>query len=285
MLKRIFGIAPKQEEDGSYSPSRLGLRIGTVSKTNYSEPGYQPYRGKTSRILILFTEQKHMKMKNGKRFSTGNHPVESLVPMLHLQQAGFTFDIVTPSGKPVVFEMWAFPNQDTAVKDIYQQYEEEFEKPHDLRNHIDVFKNHLNEYAAVFIPGGHGAMLGLPENEQVGNVLHLAFEHNKCILSICHGPAALLATTLDDKEFLFSGYQMAVFPDEVDRQSPIIGYLPGHMPWKLNEALRQYGVEIVNSKSDETVCQDRNLITGASPTAANAFGILAATTLLKTLSS
>ena len=30
-----------------------------------------------------------MKMQNGKLFSTGNHPIEALVPMLHLKNAGF----------------------------------------------------------------------------------------------------------------------------------------------------------------------------------------------------
>ena len=30
-------------------------------------------------------------MKNDKFFSTGNHPIEALVPMLHLKNAGFDF--------------------------------------------------------------------------------------------------------------------------------------------------------------------------------------------------
>ena len=42
---------------------------------------------------------------NGKKFSTGNRPVEMLLPMLHLKNAGFNIDIVTPSGKPVKIEM------------------------------------------------------------------------------------------------------------------------------------------------------------------------------------
>jgi molecular chaperone Hsp31 and glyoxalase 3 len=40
-----------------------------------------------------------MKMQNGKLFSTGNHPVEALLPMRHLRNAGFKFDIATPTGK------------------------------------------------------------------------------------------------------------------------------------------------------------------------------------------
>ena len=76
---------------------------------------------------------------------------------------------------------------------------------------------------------------------------------------------------------------MAVFPDSVDKQTPMIGYLPGLMPWGLSEKLKSLGANIVNTKSDNTVCLDRKLITGASPLAANELGKLAANTLLKEL--
>ena len=33
MLKKILGIAPKLESDGSYNPSKLALKLATVSKT------------------------------------------------------------------------------------------------------------------------------------------------------------------------------------------------------------------------------------------------------------
>ena len=67
--------------------------------------------------MVIFTEQKNLEMKNGKLFSTGNHPVEALLPMLHLRNAGFEFEIATPSGKPVVFEMWAYPSEDKEVNE------------------------------------------------------------------------------------------------------------------------------------------------------------------------
>ena len=53
-------------------------------------------------------------------FSTGNHPVEALLPMLHLKNAGFDFEIVTPNGQPVVFEMWAMPRKDIHVMNLYE---------------------------------------------------------------------------------------------------------------------------------------------------------------------
>jgi molecular chaperone Hsp31 and glyoxalase 3 len=55
------------------------------------------------------------------------------------------------------------------------------------------------------------------------------------------------------------------------------------MPWGLSEKLKSLGANIVNTKSDKTVCLDRRLITGASPLASNELGKLAANTLLKAL--
>ena len=76
---------------------------------------------------------------------------------------------------------------------------------------------------------------------------------------------------------------MAVFTDSVDKQTPMIGYLPGQMPYGLSEKLKSLGAIVVNTKSDKTVCLDRKLITGASPLASNKLGKLAVETLLKKL--
>jgi molecular chaperone Hsp31 and glyoxalase 3 len=281
MLKKILGIAPKLESDSSFSPSKLALKLGTVEKTDFENISYPKYQGKKSKILVIFTEQKNMKMQNGKLFSTGNHPVEALLPMLHLKNAGFEFDIATPTGKPVVFEMWAFPKKDEHVKAIYEAYKSIFEKPKKLQDFVDNSLTDSASYAAVFVPGGHGAMLGIPEDKNVGKILNWAHQNELFTITLCHGPGSLLATTLDNQKFLYEGYNMAVFPDSVDKQTPMIGYLPGQMPWGLSEKLKSLGAKIVNKKADDTTCIDRKLITGASPLASNNLGKLAAETLLK----
>ncbi|MBT7994131.1 MAG: protein deglycase HchA [Bacteroidetes bacterium] len=281
MLKKILGIAPKLESDGSYSPSKLALKLGTVNTTDFENISYTKYQGNKSKILVIFTEQKNMKMKNGKLFSTGNHPVEALLPMLHLKNAGFDFEIATPTGKPVVFEMWAFPEKDEHVKAIYNDFKTSFENPMKLADFIGSFFNDTASYAALFVPGGHGAMIGIPEDENVGKVLNWAHQNDLFTISLCHGPGSFLATTLNDQKFIYEGYKMAVFPDSVDKMTPMIGYLPGQMPWGLSEKLKSLGANIINTKSDKTVCLDRKLITGASPLASNELGKLAAETLLK----
>jgi len=278
-----FSSRPNLEEDGSYSPSSLALILGTVSKTDFEEIKYTKYQGDKSKVLVIFTEQKNLEMKNGKSFSTGNHPVEALVPMLHLKNAGFDFEIATPTGKPVVFEMWAFPEQDQQVKAIYNEYKSSFEHPKKLTEFITNSFANDSSYAAVFIPGGHGAMIGIPDDRNVGKVLNWAHQNDLFTITLCHGPGALLSTTLDNQKFLYDGYKMAVFPDAIDEMTPLIGYLPGHMILGVSERLKNLGAIIVNTESDKTVCVDRKLITGASPLASNELGKLAANTLLKEL--
>jgi|TARA_B110000091_G_scaffold34240_1_gene36277 molecular chaperone Hsp31 and glyoxalase 3 len=283
MLKKLLGIAPNLEADGSYSPSKLALKLATVDNTDFENVSYTKYHGSKSKILVIFTEQKNMKMQNGKLFSTGNHPVETLVPMLHLKNAGFDFEIATPTGKPVVLEMWAFPEKDEQVKSLYNAYKSSFERPKNLQDFAATSLSAQESYAAVFVPGGHGAMLGIPEDKNVRKILNWAHEKELFTVTLCHGPAALLATTLNDQKFLYAGYNMAVFPHSVDKMTPKIGYLPGPVPWELSEKLASLGATIVNAKADKTVCLDRKLITGASPLAANELGKLAAETLLKEL--
>lgn len=283
MIKKILGIAPKLELDGSYSPSKLALKLATQKITDYGNVKYDKYQGSKVKILVIFTEQKNMTMQNGKLFSTGNHPVEALLPMMHLKNAGFTFEIATLTGNPVVFEMWAFPEKDENVKSFYEEYKSEFDHPKKIQEFVNMAIAETELFAAVFIPGGHGAMLGIPEDENVGKILTWAHENNLFTITLCHGPGSLLSTMLNNQPFIYKNYKMAVFPDSVDKMTPKIGYLPGQMPWGLSEKLKSLGANIMNSKADKTVCIDRKLITGASPLAANELGKLAAKSLLEFL--
>jgi len=129
MIKRLLGIAPTPTDDGAFSPSRLALKLATSSTTDFDGTVYKnPYKGQL-KVLMVCTEERNMTMANGKKFSTGNHPVEMMLPMLHLKNAGFDIDVFTPTGKSVKIEMWAMPNKDEPVKAIYSTYKNQFENP------------------------------------------------------------------------------------------------------------------------------------------------------------
>lgn len=287
IIKKILGIASRQESDGSFSPSPLALKLATKSKTDYDHKVYpNAYKGGKAKVLMVCADQRNMIMENGKQFSTGNHPVEMLVPMLHLEQAGFEVDIYTATGDSVKIEMWAMPEEDEAVNALYQKHKTNFENPHSLSDFVQNSMNDESPYVAVFLPGGHAAMLGLPENKDLEKVIHWVHQKDKYMLALCHGPAALLAAGLsldkgnDEAAFIYRGYKVAVFPDSVDKITPKIGYMPGHMPWYFGEKLQELGVEIINKKAEGNCHQDRKLITGDGPLAADKFGKIAANALL-----
>src|SRR5256885_13269611 len=87
-----------------------------------------------------------------------------------------------------------------------------------------LFRSGLEQYAAIFVPGGHGALIGLPDSRDVGAVLKWAAAHNRFVISLCHGPAAFLAVGDSD---IYRGYKICAFPDALDAQTPDIGYMPG----------------------------------------------------------
>jgi len=284
MIKKFLGIAPKKVDDNIYEPSPLSLKFSTSDQSSYSHTKYQEiYEGDKFKILMLCTEEEKLEMANGKFFLTGNHPVEMLVPLLHFEKAGFKTDIFTPTGRSAKMEMWAMPEKDQAVNGIYSKYKSKIDSPKSLKDFVESKMSDTDEYIGIFIPGGHGALLGLPENKDLKALIHWAFKKDLLVLSICHGPAALLAANIDEdaNDYIYKGYSIAAFPDAVDDKTPLIGYLPGKLKWHFGEQLKTLGVNIVNQKADDTCHKDRNLITGASPQGANKFGELGAQALLR----
>jgi len=271
-------IWAQKHTDGTYNPSKLTMMIGTTSKTTYKKMEFkEPYTG-DKKILCVCTCDGKMTMKNGKVFNSGNHPIELFGPMLYMKDAGFKFEIATGTGNPVVLEAWAYPKKDAAVKALHEEYKKQFESPTNIQ-HIP----NLDNYAAIFIPGGHGAMINLPTNKALGRLLHEAHEKGLPTVTLCHGPAALLSTCTEgmDKEFPYADYKLMCFTDKTDAFTPKIGYLPGEMPWKVQESLEKLGLTVVNTTENGDVHVDRELITGDSPYAAINLGKEATPIILK----
>lgn len=269
-------LTAQKRDDGTYDPSPFTLLLGTSKTTNYAPQEYETKYTGTKPILVVCTDVGGMKMKNDAVFNTGNHPVEMFVPMLHFQDAGFSFEIATPTGRAVVLEMWAFPTKDEKVKALHESLKTQMEKPKKLSEISGLFEN----YSGIFIPGGHGAMISLPKSSDLGKILHEAHEKELPTVTLCHGPAALLSTNLE-KEFAYKGYEAVCFSDKTDETTPSFGYLPGPMPWKCQEGLEGQGLTITNTTETGEVKQDRELITGDSPTAANNLGVFAAPIVVK----
>lgn len=272
---------PDEAEFNAFFPSPFSLKQFTSPKSGLEGADYPKPYGGTRRILVICTDERYLKTENGTLFSTGNHPVEMLVPMYHLHGAGFKFDIATLSGNPVKFEFWAMPKEDEAITGFHGANLERFQKPLKLSDVVAGLGPNSG-YAAVFIPGGHGPLIGLPFSKDVAAVIRWAFDADRHVISICHGPAAFLACAAEGDAgiFPFAGYSITAFPDATDRMIPDIGYMPGQLTWRFGERLAAMGVTILNTEPNDATHKDRKVMTGASPLAANALGRLAAETLL-----
>ncbi|MCY7008386.1 protein deglycase HchA [Fusobacterium simiae] len=269
-------------EHNAYFPSEYSLSVYTSPKTDFDGFKFKKaYEGGKYKVLMVASDERYVQMKNGKLFSTGNHPVETLLPMLHIHHAGFEIDVATLSGNSVKLEMWAMPEEDKNVMGIYEKYLPKLENPLKLSDILEKATAEDSPYLAVFFPGGHGALVNLPESRDVKELLKWAMKKDRKIVTLCHGPAALLAGSIDEDKFLFDGYEMTVFPDSLDEgANQDIGYMPGKLKWLLAEKLEKLGVKIINTGITGQVCKDRNVLTGDSPLAANNLGILTADELL-----
>lgn len=274
---------PDPAEEQAFFPSAYSLSQYTSDTTDFDSLATErgAYDG-SGRVLVIATEERYMLMQNGTMFSTGNHPVETLLPLHHIIEAGFEVSVATPTGAPAKFEWWAYPEQDEAVRQTWEELRAQFKDPLSLRDVVSSQLGEDSDYVAVFVPGGHGAMLGLPESPEVGAALAWAMESERLVITLCHGPAALLAARAPDGTSLFAGYRTCSFPDAIDQGANVeIGYLPGQMPWALGEALTKAGIELANDDMTGATTRDRNLLSGDSPLAANDLGKLAARALVE----
>lgn len=274
---------PDYAEDNAFFPSPYSLSLYTAKKTDYDGTTCPaPYQG-NKRFLAILTDERYILMKNGKFFSTGNHPVETLLPMFYIDNAGFEVDVATLSGNPVKLEMWALPTEDETVMNTYAKFKTQFKTPLKLSSLMDKATGKDSPYAGIFIPGGHGMLAEIPESKDVKRLLNWALDNDKYIVSLCHGPAALLAASVEEKEsdYPFKGYQICCFPDSLDDgANQEIGYMPGKLQWLVGSKLKELGVDIINDDITGKVHKDRKLLTGDSPLASNNLGKLVAETLL-----
>lgn len=140
----------------------------------------------------------------------------------------------------------------------------------DPRSLAEMSDEEMAGFDAVFAPGGHGPMVDLADNPDVGRLLGILQNKSATIAALCHGPAALLsAGGREDGQWLFEGYRMTSFTDEEEDQTR-----PGKkgMPWYVDTALKNAGAVFDDAPAAWTshVVVDRNLVTGQNPMSSDA---------------
>ncbi|MEY9854925.1 putative intracellular protease/amidase [Catenulispora sp. GAS73] len=215
-----------------------------------------------AKILMVLTGADSWTLKDGTKHPTGFWAEEAVVPYQVLKAAGHEVTVATPGGVVPTADAGSLSAQVNGGEDGARQMSDAVAAMTELRSPLTLADVSVDDYDAVFYPGGHGPMEDLAEDADSGRVLSTALASGKPLAVVCHGPAALLAAHTADGTSAFAGYRVAAFTNEEEVQ----GGLADKAKWLLEDRLLADGV-VVDKAAPWTphVVVDRNLITGQNP--------------------
>ena len=218
-----------------------------------------------AKILFVLTGASFWTMKDGHRHPTGYWAEEFVAPYSAFCGAGHELTVATPSAVVPTVDTFSLRPDMAGSEQKAREEEDVIERADELRWPIPVRNVRLQDYDAVYYPGGHGPMEDLAFNVDSGKLLVEALESGKPLAVVCHAPAGLLATRDAEGKSPFAGYQITGFTND---EEDAVG-LGSKAKWLLEDEVKKLGVEFSRGPiwQPYTVV-DRNLYTGQNPASA-----------------
>lgn len=215
-----------------------------------------------SKILFVMTGVDYWTLADGTRHPTGFWAEEAVAPYEAFKAAGHEIVVATPGGVVPTVDKGSLAAEVNGGQEAADRIAAALAAMTELERPIRLGDVVLDEYAAVFYPGGHGPMEDLAVDAVSGRLLIEALDSGKPLGVVCHGPAALLAATREDGSNAFAGYRVAAFTDAEEIQ----GGLADKAKWLLQTRLAEAGVDVSAGEPwAPNVVVDRNLVTGQNP--------------------
>ncbi|MFH9982400.1 type 1 glutamine amidotransferase domain-containing protein [Streptomyces sp. NPDC017179] len=221
-----------------------------------------------AKLLFVMTGATYWTLKDGTRHATGYWAEEFAAPYKVLTEAGHQIVVATPNGVVPNVDMMSLRPEMAGSAEIALDLERVIRSAEEMRRPIRLSDAPLEDYDAVYFPGGHGPMEDLCVDADAGRLLTAALASGKPLAVVCHAPAAMLATRMHGVS-PFAGYRVTAFTNE---EEEAVG-LASRARWLLEDELKDLGVDFTRGEiwKPYTVV-DRNLYTGQNPASA---GVLA----------
>ena len=221
-----------------------------------------------SRILMVVSAADSIELADGTPHPTGFWAEELVVAHRALIASGAEVTIATPGGRKPTVDPGSLNPAIVGDEDKVREFEQyladiapELDTPEALSAVSPV------SFDAVVLPGGHGPMVDLANDAELGALLIKANDAGKIIAPFCHGPAALLSAIAGDGSFAFSGRQLTVFTDEEE----LTGGTGQNSPWLVATTLAERGAIVKAGPAwNSYVVRDGNLISGQNPQSSEA---------------
>jgi len=215
-----------------------------------------------AKVLFIVSGATYLVLKDGTRHATGYWAEEFARPYKAITDAGHEVVVATPDGTtPNVDMMSLRPSMADGDKGALE-LEEIIRSAEVMRRPLQLSDVRLEDYDAVYLPGGHGPMQDLAFDADVGRLLTAQLASGKPLAIVCHAPAAILATRIHG-ESPFKGYRVTCFTNDEEEG---VG-LADKTQWLLEDELKEkVGVQFSRGPIWEPyMVEDRNLITGQNP--------------------
>lgn len=215
-------------------------------------------------VLFVLTGTSYWTLNDGTRHPTGYWAEEFAAPYSALTGAGHQVVVATPRGVVPYVDVMSLRPSMAGSAEIAQQLEEVLRSAEELRRPIELADARLDDYDAIYYPGGHGPMEDLWRDADSGRLLTAALASGKPLAIVCHAPVAMLATRRDGKS-PFAGYRVTAFTND---EEDAVG-LREKAPWTAEDELVRMGVDFVRGEIWKPfTIVDRNLYTGQNPASA-----------------
>lgn len=180
---------------------------------------------------------------------------EFAVPFTAFSEAGASIRVVSPKGGAVPIDPKTAP-----TKKDREKWPAALQALTSTGRLAEVA---ADRFDAVFIPGGHGPMVDLVNDQKLQRLLAAFDRDGKMVAAVCHGPAALLNVRNAAGEPLVKGRKVTGFTSVEER----LVMLHSVVPFLLEDALKERGANFESALLPffSHVVRDENLITGQNP--------------------
>jgi len=214
------------------------------------------------KVLIVLTSHSDLGNTGHK---TGFWIEEFAAPYYVLADAGVQITIVSPKGgQPPIdpkSEQADFQTASTRRFDADPALKEK------LAHTLKLSDIKVEEYDAVFYPGGHGPLWDLANDVNSISLIENFYNHQKPIAFVCHAPGVLLKVTLPDGEPLVKGKEITGFSDSEEEAVQLTKIVP----FLLEDELKKLGAHYSKGPDwGSYVKVDGLLITGQNPNSSEA---------------
>ena len=214
-----------------------------------------------AKILFVMTAADHWTLADGTKHPTGFWAEEVVVPYLALTTAGHQVVVATPGGVTPTVDAASLAPAVNGGQEGADQVKQTLSAITELQHPVKIEDVSVDDYAAVYVPGGHGPMEDLAVDAESGRLLTSALQSGRPLGLVCHGLAALLVTGAEQTS-PFSGYRLTGFTNVEEAQAG----LAGNAQWLLQDRLTEIGAQFHEGDPwAPFLVVDRNLITGQNP--------------------